>query len=177
MLLTLLKLLFLYQLKHFICDYPLQTSYMLGKFKSGWRWLAPLSLHAGIHGVATLLIALRFDVPLQFALFPALFDFICHFTMDRIKASPNLLGRFKALSATEYMSVVSCVNKEDTLGSKAAKARLRGNTLFWIFLGFDQLFHHVTDLVCAIVIWFAGMNAEFLSLVTLSDLKRIFLGD
>ena len=33
MTLELLMLLVLFQLKHFICDYPLQNAYMLGKMK------------------------------------------------------------------------------------------------------------------------------------------------
>jgi hypothetical protein len=60
----------------------------------------------------------------------AFLDFFFHFTMDRIKVSPNFLGRFKALSANEFPT--------------ASKQALRYNTFFWWALGFDQMFHHLT---------------------------------
>ena len=83
-------LLVLYQVKHFVCDYPLQGKYMLGKFKGGRDWILPLAAHAGVHGVATFLITLCVKPKSAFLI--ALFDMVVHFTMDRIKASPGLLG-------------------------------------------------------------------------------------
>ena len=106
-------LLVLYQLKHFTCDYPLQNEYMLGKFKAN-GWILPLSAHAGVHALGTLVITISLVSPLLAVLF-ALFDFTIHFIMDRIKASPKLLGKFKA------------DEKE-----------------FWWALGFDQMVHHIT---------------------------------
>ncbi len=35
----------------------------------------------------------------------------------------------------------------------AAKAKLRGNLLFWQALGFDQLVHGLTDLLSCYLIW------------------------
>ena len=32
-------LLVIYQIKHFLCDYPLQGKFMLGKFKGGLEWI------------------------------------------------------------------------------------------------------------------------------------------
>ena len=110
-------LLVIYQLKHFICDFLLQGKYMLGKFKGGNEWILPLAAHAGVHGVATFLIALCFKPKSAFLI--ALFDMVVHFTMDRIKASPNMLGRFKPLTAETY---VVAVQTNDT---KALKAALR----------------------------------------------------
>jgi hypothetical protein len=66
----------------------------------------------------------------------ALFDFAMHFVVDRIKASPRLLGRFKALSAKEYPG--------------STTEQKRHNTMFWRIMGADQLAHHATDLA---VIW------------------------
>ena len=86
---------------------------MLGKFKGGWDWLLPLTAHAAVHGGLTLGIVLLFAPRLAWL---ALFDFGIHFTMDRIKASPNLLGRFK-----------------DMYDKK-----------FWWCLGADQMVHHLT---------------------------------
>ncbi len=89
--LTFIYLLVLYQAKHFICDFPLQGRYMLGKFnKEGW--VLPLAAHASVHAAATFLITVFFvgwwAIPLAIA------DAIIHFCMDRIKASPYLWGRY-----------------------------------------------------------------------------------
>lgn len=154
-------LLVLYQIKHFVCDYPLQGKYMLGKFKSGWDWVLPLAAHAGVHGGATFLIALC--VKPKSAFWIALFDMAIHFTMDRIKASPNLLGRFKALSGSEYSKIaerlqeVAAIEKKNletkTSGDETnicydvkayAAERFRSNTYFWWALGLDQGVHHLT---------------------------------
>lgn len=78
-------LLVIYQLKHFLCDYPLQTQYMLGKFKGGDEWKLPLLAHAGVHGAGTLLIGLCFTPLFGIALMLALADFFAHFVIDRIK--------------------------------------------------------------------------------------------
>lgn len=58
----------------------------------------PLAAHAGVHAAFTFLILLGLacfrPVPVVALALP-LFDFIVHFTMDRIKASPSLMGRWK----------------------------------------------------------------------------------
>ena len=111
-----------YQLKHFLADYPLQTPYMLGKFKSGWDFLGPLAAHAWVHALFTLVIAGCYGLavghpnPHWLALPLAAFDFAAHFAMDRIKAGPRYLGRFKDMKAPA----------------------------FWWCLGLDQMVHHFT---------------------------------
>jgi len=84
-----MKLLFLllviYQLKHFLCDFPLQTQYMLGKFKGGDEWKGPLTAHAAVHGAGTLLVGLCFAPAYGIAILLALCDFAAHFTIDRLK--------------------------------------------------------------------------------------------
>jgi len=108
-------LLLAYQAKHFLADYPLQTRYHLGKFKEGWDFFMPLLSHAVVHGLFTLLIALCV-VSLPVALSLACFDTVIHFTMDRVKAGPKYLGRFKDMMQAP----------------------------FWWCLGLDQMVHHLT---------------------------------
>lgn len=77
----LLALLFI---KHFLCDYPLQTSWMLRKsHPTEWFW--PLTTHAAFHAGFTLVILLFFtNVP--FALSVALLEFSAHWNIDYAKA-------------------------------------------------------------------------------------------
>jgi hypothetical protein len=125
---------------------------MLGKFKDQ-GWFEPLAFHAGVHAVGTLLLAALWGA--HHIILLALFDFVLHFTMDRIKASPNLLGRFKALSGSEFPQVKAdsllvgqWVGPEDEvrdyMRGTAARKKLRSNRLFWWFLGLDQMVHHLT---------------------------------
>lgn len=118
---TLFVILALFQLKHFIADYPLQGTYMLGKFKGGWEWVKPLLAHVAVHAVFTTTIVSFFRPSLWWL---GLLDAFIHFTMDRIKASPNLLGRFKP-----------------------------DNKYFWWALGFDQMVHHLTDLLVVFLLF------------------------
>ena len=112
-LVTIFVLLVLFQLKHFIADYPLQGKYMLGKFKEkGWQ--GPLFAHTGVHAIGTFLICLLFVNPL-FALGLSVFDFVTHSIMDRVKASPKMLGRYEITDKK-----------------------------FWWSLGLDQGVHHLT---------------------------------
>lgn len=104
-------LLGIYQLKHFVSDYPLQGVYMLGKAKKE-NWFLPLLAHASVHGAGTLIITLLFAPSLWWL---SIVDLVVHFSMDRIKASPNILNRFKP-----------------------------DNKFFWWCLGFDQMVHHLT---------------------------------
>lgn len=86
---------------------------MLGKFKTGTAWIAPLGLHAAVHAAATFAIAAGMGSRLAMML--GVLDFCAHFIVDRIKASPKLLGRWKPDSP-----------------------------FFWWTLGADQLCHHLT---------------------------------
>ena len=110
---------------------------MLGKFKEWPDFFKPLLAHSLVHGLATFLIALCVNPKMAF--WVALFDFKMHFVVDRVKASPKLLGRFKALSANEYRDIVA--SESDLLG------RLKSNTYFWWSLGADQMAHHLTHYV------------------------------
>lgn len=148
-------LLVIYQIKHFLCDYPLQNKYMLGKFKPGNACVMPLAAHCSVHALATLLIALYFKPDL--ALWLALLDFSAHFVMDMVKANQKLLGRFKALDASSYKIIAEMATDGTAAGlpltlsgdsveqtKSYGRERLRNNTYFWWALGLDQSVHHLT---------------------------------
>jgi hypothetical protein len=140
-------LLIIYQIKHFLCDFPFQTPYMMGKFKGGCEWIGPLSAHAGAHAIATTSIALFFKPELALVL--GMLDFFAHFCVDRVKASPRMLGRFKALSGAEYVEATAASrwtsnHPELEMHKKNAFKRLKSNTYFWWALGADQMAHHLT---------------------------------
>lgn len=137
------ELLIAFQLKHFIADYPLQTQYMLGKFKAK-GWVEPLAAHAGVHAVLTAMLASIAGVAPLHSLGLAFCDFCIHFAMDRIKADPDLLGRFKALSGDEYKELQKQKYWWHPATAFFARRKLRGNTLFWYSLGLDQMVHHLT---------------------------------
>jgi hypothetical protein len=163
-------LLIVYQEKHFWADYPLQFPWMLGKFLPGWKFVKPLAAHCAVHAYFTFVISAFFLCwvhgpgygPLPFYL--AAFDFVVHFIMDRIKASPDLLGRFEALSKREYMAWkrMGEVSTETdpakipvpSLTPEAGAerdAQFRSNKFFWWSLGIDQKVHHLTHY--AIIYW------------------------
>jgi hypothetical protein len=118
-------LLVLFQLKHFLADYPGQTEYMLRKNRYV-GWFLPLIDHAFTHAVGTALIILfwggfyfggMFFIP-WLLLFLPLFDLVTHFIMARVKASPWMWGKYKPQ-----------------------------DKYFWWALGFDQMVHHLSDYV------------------------------
>lgn len=80
-------------LKHFVADFPLQTPYMLGKFKPGLAFVLPLLAHCAVHVVCTLAILAAF-VPMPVAAGLALAEGAAHFVIDRLKAHPKLGGRW-----------------------------------------------------------------------------------
>lgn len=88
-----------FQVKHFIADFPLQREYMLRKTLAGWRFLAPLTVHCGVHALGTLVITLLVD-PSKCWL--AALDFVTHFVMDRIKSGPRYLGRYNDISRPAF---------------------------------------------------------------------------
>lgn len=126
--LTTFLLLIVFQLKHFICDYPLQTQYMLSKMKAT-NWVKPLAAHAGVHAIGTFIVAYYFlnlsyylD-NIVFATALAIADFVLHFIVDRIKASPTMGGRWKPEQPQ-----------------------------FWWALGADQMTHHIINYIFIFVI-------------------------
>lgn len=73
-----------FQIKHFICDYPLQNQYMLRK-ANDTNWVKPLAAHAGVHSAFTFLIVCLFG-GVGLAILMTIFDFTIHFIIDRIKS-------------------------------------------------------------------------------------------
>jgi hypothetical protein len=149
-------LLIIYQIKHFLADYPLQGKYMLGKFKPYPEYIHPLLCHALVHGGFTFVIACCVNPGV--AVRCAILDIVVHFIVDRVKASPDLGGRFQALSKKEYTEHAKAVQSlsdapvprhpEIQLALDNMKIdfepRLKSNTYFWWALGIDQGFHHLT---------------------------------
>lgn len=141
-------LLIVYQLKHFLADYPLQTPYMLGKFKEHPHYILPLLCHVAVHGMFTFIIVAM--VRPNYAPAMALLDMVVHFVMDRVKASPELLGRYTALSKDEYKSIIRIYNTDSSIYPERIKKKLQSNVYFWWALGLDQGVHHLTHYA---IIW------------------------
>lgn len=138
----------LFELKHFLADYPFQNKWMLKKFSAGWEYVAPLSVHCLIHWAFTMVIL--YNVAPHHT-WLATVEFVIHFVMDRIKASPKLLGRYQALAKSEYRSATTCDAHPIRLASHCAQCWLAeknesSNKYFWWSLGFDQMVHHLNYL-------------------------------
>jgi hypothetical protein len=118
-------LLIAFQVKQFTCDYVLQSKYMLNKTNTK-GWAIPLAAHCIVHAITTGLISFVYSQNFILSLFLIIFDFSCHFIMDRIKSSPNILGKFTP-----------------------------ENKLYWWSLGFDQMIHHLTHYsIIAILVFY-----------------------
>jgi hypothetical protein len=79
-------ILFLLLSKHFLVDFPLQTSFQYLN-KGTWLHLGGL-LHSALHGVGTLVILLCFTtLPLAIGL--AIMDFVLHYLIDYGKININ----------------------------------------------------------------------------------------
>lgn len=96
------SLLILFQVKHFIGDFPLQVPYMLRKVLPSWRFFVPLAIHCMVHGLMTLAIVLVVKPQLWWL---AIVDFVAHFLMDRIKSGPRYFGRYNDKSSAMYWNV------------------------------------------------------------------------
>jgi hypothetical protein len=94
-----LQLLIIFEIKHFIGDFPLQREYMLKKVLPGWGFFIPLATHCAVHAGLALAIILWVNPMLWWL---AAIDFVVHFLMDRIKSGPNYLGRFNDKAKASY---------------------------------------------------------------------------
>lgn len=92
-------LVIIFQLKHFIADFPLQSSYMLMKQRADWSFFTPLLVHSLVHATMTLAIVLWFAPSLWWL---SLVDLTVHFVLDRIKAGPKYLGRFNDIHKKSF---------------------------------------------------------------------------
>ena len=110
-----LALFILFNLKHFLGDFVLQSSYMVfGKGKEGWGFIKPLSLHCLVH--ATLSAAIIACIDVKF-LWLASLEFVVHFIIDRLKSGPRYGGQFSMSDAPK---------------------------MFWVLFGLDQFLHQLT---------------------------------
>ncbi|HNS45414.1 MAG TPA: DUF3307 domain-containing protein [Alphaproteobacteria bacterium] len=129
---TLISLLLLYlafRAKQFACDFLLQTKWMaLTKGKDGAEGYKALATHAGIHALATLIVIMIFAPALWWL---AVFDFIIHGAIDRLKA---LATADLKLSASD--------------------------SKFWWAFGLDQEAHNLTHLgyILMIILYYGGVN-------------------
>lgn len=80
----------LFLIKHFLADFVLQTPWMLGKAKRA-GWALPLAAHCAVHAVFTLAILLVLSPALWWL---SLAEGLAHFAIDRVKAHPDLGGRW-----------------------------------------------------------------------------------
>jgi len=111
------QLLVIFQIKHFLADFPLQTEYMLGKFNAK-DWELPLFTHAAVHALMTFGIVMYFLGNVEIAAGMMMLDLVTHFTIDRVKASPYMFGKYKP-----------------------------DEKIFWLALGADQFLHHITHYI------------------------------
>jgi hypothetical protein len=103
----------LFGLKHFIIDFPLQKEY---QWKNKGTYGHPGGiLHAGLHGLGTLLV-LGWCTVLPFAVIMALFDAVVHYHIDWAKMNLNAKKGWGPLTHEQ----------------------------FWTLLGVDQLLHWLT---------------------------------
>jgi Protein of unknown function (DUF3307) len=105
-------------IKHFICDFPLQAFPWMYRNKGTYLHAGGLA-HAALHGLGTLIVLFAFassGESLKVLTTLALLDFLVHYHIDWSKM--NLVKHFDL--------------KPDN------------SEWFWIFLGFDQLLHHLT---------------------------------
>lgn len=147
-----IALLAAFEFKHLLADFFLQTEKHLGKFKEK-GWFLPLADHCAIHGIFTLLLVLIVNGDLWWL---ALVDFWAHLAMDRIKASPYLLGRFKPVTAEQYIKCKELIANCQRMGIPnspeclKAQAQLDSNVRFWHSIGVDQFVHQLTTLF---IVW------------------------
>lgn len=151
-------LLVVFKFKHLIADFFLQGKYMLRKFSPGWDFFLPLLAHSAVHGAFTLSVCLLISPNLWWL---TIVDTVAHFVMDRIKAGPKYLGRFKPLSGDQFIKAMSdAVRNEEqhAIAKKEAKLKLRHNVFYWRALGADQTFHALTDLFVVFILVTMGLG-------------------
>lgn len=96
-------LLVVFQVKHYLGDFPLQVRWMLRKVADGWEFFLPLVSHCAVHAAMTLLIVLAVNPTLWWL---ALVDGVVHFFLDRIKAGSRYLGRFRDRDKASYWNAL-----------------------------------------------------------------------
>ena len=110
--------------KHFVCDFPLQSHPFLYSHKGKYGSLGGIC-HALIQGAGTFLVLILMPgIDAVTALQFAALDMVIHYHIDWAKTSAN-----------------------EKMGWQPTT-----NSKFWILLGFDQFLHHMTYAVIAYLI-------------------------
>ena len=89
-------LMLVFELKHYLADFVLQTNWIARGKDCTIGWQRPLAVHAGLHGLGTLCIALV-AAPSFWWLAPL--DMLVHGSIDRGKAVISLRKRFPITDA------------------------------------------------------------------------------
>lgn len=109
-------LFFLFFIKHFVCDFPLQAFPYMYRNKGTYGHTGGL-LHAWVHGLGTILVLnLYLSLSWNYILLIATIDGIAHYHIDWAKMN---------------------VGKKFNL-------QPNNSEWFWILLGIDQLLHYLT---------------------------------
>jgi len=114
-------------IKHFVFDYIVQIEYRQGWRRNLLHYLWPTTIHAGIHASVTLSLIMAINPSVWYL---ALVELLSHLIIDIVRINPNLLGRYKVLSQSDWLS--------------ATKEGARQGILYWWVLGLDQTLHYLT---------------------------------
>lgn len=134
--LEIFTLIALFQVKHYVCDYAFQMSWMLQQKRHNWKWLPPTVAHAALHAAAAFLILIGYgywlgdETVYRDAPWLASVNFGVYFLVDRVKI--GMLGRYKAIKESDWES---------------ANRRQRWHCwMFWQTQGMVHLLHGLTSL-------------------------------
>lgn len=100
---AILTLLLALQVKHFICDYPLQRHGARKGSAVPSEWVPDLAEHCAVHAVGSILCFLWFGW--AFALQVAIIDFAAHAVVDRLKAHKSIGGRWAPSQKMFWMAL------------------------------------------------------------------------
>lgn len=115
-------------IKHYLCDFPLQTPYMLKKGAGGYDWVLPLLAHSWVHAIFSAVILVGFGQTQW--IWVAGMEFIAHFIIDRIKATYKLpQGKWEGAQKYENLSK------------------------YYRAFGIDQLAHYITYILMLMIIF------------------------
>ena len=70
--------------------------------------------------------------------------------MDRVKASPKMLGKYSALTKEEYIAAKGMAESRGQIADSTVdigQNKLDSNKKFWWSLGLDQGVHHLTHYI------------------------------
>ena len=133
---SILSLVFLFTIKHYLADFQFQTSYM---YLNKGTWMHPGGLiHSGLHGLMTMLILYFVDISIIEIICFAILDFGCHYIIDYFKINIT-----KKYGWAKY--------DKDSSGKGALCIY---DNKFFIALGIDQMMHWLTYcLILALIVW------------------------